>query len=1426
MKRKYWLLGVVLSGCVAGVGFGLQPLSETYVGPYVQEQLHTALNGTVSYSSFHIGWDGSVQMKDLVVDDAKGQHVLTADVLTVSIQWLKVLQYPFGQVSPDALLGTITVISPHVNVVQDEQGQWNVLQLVKERESDSPSQFSGLLQLEKGSISLFLPQAEPLQLSDVNVTVSGDGGHMLDGVVDAQLGKDHIHSKLQWALDDSGNRSFYVETPHLDIAPIVSRISLPSVVSSMTGELTDMALTVTQRGGFWYGEGGLSFQNVGTAIQDYRLTSGKGTVQIHGDVLFLDGIEANVNDEHLRMNGTVHHVFDEDPTLHVKVGLKEWNLASLGQLPLTGTITADALLTGPVSNVKASADIELRDVAYEGITVNRGKAHLSYGDQVIHMGDAELSTQGGTVTGTGSYHMDTEDFSAQVEVQGVSLYGVPLEGLPSVQGTVNGSLTIEGKQGAISNINGSVHGHHIEYQSILVDALDASLSWDGAQLIVPYLNGTWGRGTFTGSGQFGNGIFGINLHGTNIGLEQFNEWSPKPLSGTVSLEANLQGSLENPTGTIMIAGETLSYGTTKFDRAFVKTKLEDTTLHILEGDLEYRKSTYNLDGFIQLDGEQTIDIKGSAKDVRIEDVLPNFTDIPMTGWLNTDVHVQGTVQRPQIEGDLKAWDGSAYGKLFTSIEGNYTYHDGHLHLPRLDISTYGSSIIVDGDIQDKQLDINFVGDAVPIEPFVRDAGLNIVGYVGAEGHLGGTVDAPIFEGNVQSDALQVKDTTLHDIAGSVYITPQVVHLQGLTFTGSGTSRYEVKGGVQLENPKRLFGYVHVKDGDLHQLLALTNAQVPDVNGKLQATIELGGTSDSPRLDVKGTLEDTTIRDEVVGTATLDLGYGGRTIDIRTFKLPIKEGLIVGKGKADLDGSTDIQLVASKVPVQTVLPLVTKNVNAQGNWNFIINVHGLTKSPKVEFSSEVEQAVINGISLDQLSILGTMEDQVVNIQQGMIKKSDSSIKVRGKLPLGAFVTNEYVTDDMTKQFDVYVDMNEANLSVLPLMFKEVQSADGAIHGVVHVTGNSSNILANGTVELANGSMQLQSLKKPVTQLKGQLLFRGNHVDITGSTTMGKGNAGLSGNIGWMGSGITSYYGALQMKGIEIGHAFYTGPLDGELYIVDKQDMPTLVGNIILHDVVASIPLTLESSDTSIPLGLDLTIDAKDNVRLYNPLLYDMFLQGKVKFEGTVGEPKASGKLSVNKGHVKYLKNRFKITEGQAKFVTGSIIPELNVRSMANVKNYRISLQAEGPATQMKLKLTSEPNLSERQIISLLTFGRNVGNASGVTSEDANALLTSSLQSLAFGYIEDVLQDTLGLDLVNITTGSLDGKDSRDLQEKNNFNVTIGKYVVPDLMVTLTRGLKNDHVSYGFQYDINRSVSATGWINNENKRYLGAQWRYRF
>ena len=1426
MKRKQWFIGGCIGATLLGVGFGLQPLSDAYIGPYVQEKLHTALNGTVSYSSFHVDWDGSIQVQDISVDDDHGDRVLTADRMTISIQWLRVLQYPFGHVSPDALIGTVTMTTPHLNLVQNTEGQWNVLGLLKEQESEEPSQFSGLIRIDGGTLSLVVPHKNALVMTNIEATVRGDGGQTLESVVDGTLGSDTIHSVVNLGMGENRDQSFYVQTDHLTMAPILERLDVPESLKTTKGTLKDVALTISKRGGFWYGEGQLSLDDVSVPIPDYAITSGKGQVQMHGDVVFLQDMQADVKGDHLRVDGTVHHVFDEDPMLQLGVHLTEWNLASILASDVSGYASAEAMLTGPMSNVRGSADIHVHDVTYEGITVNRGEAHLAYGDGIIHMSDLKASLQGGKVEGTGDYDLEKGTYAGNLTLQGLSLYGLPMSGAPHLSGTISGSVSVEGNSAGISRMSGQVQGDRVQYESFGVDALEASIVWDGSRVTIPYLNGNIGSGAVTGHGYVENNQFSVDLHGTKLELHELIPESQPAVKGTISLQLHGEGALDNPTGTATVEGASLGYGATQFERGFLQAELKDHALHIMDGYLGYRKSRYTLEGHIGLDDVTDMDVRAKAQDVRIEDIMPAVADIPVTGWLNTELRLQGTWKDPVLHGHLKAWDGSIYGKLYESIEGEYSYEGDTLFLPRLEMHTYGGTIVADGQVSKEHVDVNFSGDDLPVEPFIRDTGVDLKGYITTRGHLGGTLDLPIFEGTVLAPEMHSKDSVLQDVMGSVYITPNIVNLQELSFTGTGNSRYDIKGGVQLTGEKRLFGYVHVEDGDVHQLLSLGNVQIPDLNGKLRGTIDLGGTSDDPRIEVKGSIADVAVRNKVVGTATIDAAYGGRTVDIHTFTLPIQQGLIAAKGKADLDGSTDIQVVASKVPVATLLPLVTQDMQGSGDWNFIINVNGQTKSPKVEFSSEVEHAVVNGIGLDQLSLLGTMEDHVLRIQQGMIKKADSSIKLRGNMPVSAFVTSDYITTDTAKQFDMYVDMNEANLSVLPLMFREVTAADGDIRGIVHVTGTVDNILTNGNVELKAGTLQVKSLRKPFEDLKGQLLFRGNHVDIVGSTTMGKGNAGISGNIGWMGSKITSYYGALQMKGLDVVHPFYTGPLDGELYMVNRQELPTLVGAISLHDVVGSIPLSFESSTTSIPLGLDVTVDAKENVRLYNPLLYDMNLQGKVKFEGTVSEPKASGHLDVRKGYVKYLKNRFKITEGQAKFVTGSIIPELDVRSTANVKNYRVSLHANGPATHMQLKLSAEPNLSERQIISLLTFGRNVGNNSGVTSDDANALITSSLQSLAFGYIEDILQDALGLDMVNITTGSLDGKDDRDMQEKNNFNVTIGKYVVPDLMVTLTRGLKNDHVSYGFQYDINRNISATGWFNNDNKRYLGAQWRYRF
>ena len=207
MKRKQWFIGGCIGATLLGVGFGLQPLSDAYIGPYVQEKLHTALNGTVSYSSFHIEWDGSIQVQDIVVDDAQGDRVLTADKMTISIQWLRVLQYPFGHVSPDALIGMVTITTPHLNLVQNTEGQWNVLGLLKEQESEEPSQFSGLIRIDEGTLSLVVPHKSALVMTNMNATLRGDGGQSLEAVLDGTLGADAIHSVVTIGMGENSNQS-------------------------------------------------------------------------------------------------------------------------------------------------------------------------------------------------------------------------------------------------------------------------------------------------------------------------------------------------------------------------------------------------------------------------------------------------------------------------------------------------------------------------------------------------------------------------------------------------------------------------------------------------------------------------------------------------------------------------------------------------------------------------------------------------------------------------------------------------------------------------------------------------------------------------------------------------------------------------------------------------------------------------------------------------------------------------------------------------------------------------------------------------------------------------------------------------------------------------------------------------------------------
>ena len=109
-----------------------------------------------------------------------------------------------------------------------------------------------------------------------------------------------------------------------------------------------------------------------------------------------------------------------------------------------------------------------------------------------------------------------------------------------------------------------------------------------------------------------------------------------------------------------------------------------------------------------------------------------------------------------------------------------------------------------------------------------------------------------------------------------------------------------------------------------------------------------------------------------------------------------------------------------------------------------------------------------------------------------------------------------------------------------------------------------------------------------------------------------------------------------------------------------------------------------------------------------------------------------------------------------------------------------LGVKGTVDHMDLTLSSNPSLSRKQIISMLTFGRGAdSNSSTLTNDDVNAVATAGLQMFAFGYVQDALQNTLGLDRINITTGSIDPDEPTNKETAGNYNIEIGSMYYREL-----------------------------------------------
>jgi len=1429
MTRKKWcLIGAAVLGLgIAGISASINPIAERYVAPMVQEQLHNTVRGTIQYDSIHVTWDGDIELQNVSLRDESNHLVADVPTMNVSMKWSSVPSIVMGNSSGAAVVSTITLDKPDIHVWQLADGSWNVNSLLKPSPKSDKKSFDGNIVINDATSVIRFKDGNVHRLAklDGNIALNLDG--MTKGVLNGLLDDHSIAINGSVDMNKMDDFDLFVQADAVDVSGIMNLAPTNKNLSVTAGVLHDVKAQITSRDGKYSMSGNLAFDGVDGTYKNgsttYQISKGNGKIFFQNNNILISRSGWYINNQAVKVNGLV--TLSDDVDLNLNAVADSVALETFTNNQFTGIIGGRVHIGGTSVNPNVSGTIKSNEVSYDDYRIDSGEANFIYSDGTVDIRDATLYIGDGSVNGRGKYNVDSGDFSVEGTIHNAEIAPFTQNLATPISGIVNGDFAVTGKNRNITALEGNVIGSGISARGISLDTAKLSFTKSGTITNIA-VTGAMGNGLLSGYGTIDNNNLNLSLSADSLDVSNFSTFVGKSIFGNITGYASITGDLDNVSVTGSITSPEIIYDGAHFNSINAGFTINDHVLALENASIGDGDGAITIGGTLNLDSN-ALNMRARAKAVRIENLIRPFTDIPLTGWFESENEIRGTVDNPYVHGYAHLYDGSYSGKLISDAKFDYTLDNQILTLSDFTVQGYGAVIRGSGTASESSLNIDLDGKNIDIGRLLVNTDYDVKGYVQAKGHIGGSLYNPNFNGSVTSNFLTINGEGITNISGTLYADKTVVNLEKFEFDEEQGGHYMARAGMSTVGDKRLFGTLEVSNGRVNNLLSLLGKPVDKLDGSLSGTVDLGGTYGNPSLNVVGSIKDVTIDMKVVGDATIDASLENRKFKIRTLKLPVDDGLIAAGGTVDLDGDADLQIAVRDVDIEPFLPLIGDNINATGSVTGVINMTGATKNPKVELSASLANGSYNGIDIDQGFVLATMENHVINVQRIQGVKGDYKLSAYGKIPLAALYTTGYLDANDSKAMDMTIDFNEADMAVIPLITPTVKEATGALKGLVHVTGTIDQPEAYGTVSVRNGTMKIKTVGNELKNIDGDLIFSGQQADFQSRISAGKGTAGLAAKVNWTGHEMTNYRMAIQLDGFDLANEYISGPLQGELYIAEKNGIPTLMGNLNLENMKFKIPLSLETSESTRDLGIDVNVHAGKNVRLYDRTLYNMRISGDVHFGGSVFNPTSSGQFNVVSGTFKYLSHTFDITKGTATFTSGTYLPMLQLDAETNVGTYNIYLGVKGTVDHMDLTLKSEPSLSRKQIISMLTFGRGEpSNSSTITNEDANALAVAGAQMFAFGYVQDAVQNALGLDRVNITTGSIDPNEPTSRETSGNYNIEIGKYVLPRTMITYTQGINNKQNKYGIEYSLRRNVKFNAWHTSQGSTYIGGRWTREF
>jgi outer membrane protein insertion porin family len=330
------------------------------------------------------------------------------------------------------------------------------------------------------------------------------------------------------------------------------------------------------------------------------------------------------------------------------------------------------------------------------------------------------------------------------------------------------------------------------------------------------------------------------------------------------------------------------------------------------------------------------------------------------------------------------------------------------------------------------------------------------------------------------------------------------------------------------------------------------------------------------------------------------------------------------------------------------------------------------------------------------------------------------------------------------------------------FMEAAALSGTAELDVSARGAWSAPDVHGTVTVEDASLRLRTLPQALTSLRAQVVFDGQALRVPRATAvMGGGDLTLSGS-GRLAGGLAD--AQFTLTGRDVTLAYPPGlrsRLDADLTLSGGPRAYLLAGDVRAVRGLYDLDLVFEQSLSTPPapatdspalrrFGLDLRVEIQNAVQVRNNMT-DLQAVGALTVRGDMNAPAPLGTLEIEPGGRVYLGGRaFEIASGALNY-RGNWDPTLQIEATDLItgtdtdglaSDYEVTVRLVGSLERPGLQMSSDPPLSEGQIVSLIATGRTDGGSAAL-----RLAVGGQAAMLLAGRLTRRLRD-LGLDEVSI------------------------------------------------------------------------------